>query len=79
MPDPLITPRAEITEAIVNAAAQASGLHPEQITAIDIDHAFVNITYNGASPGMHGAPGRSALRTYNTETGRLIDDNEIRP
>lgn len=78
MPEPLITPHPEITEALVNAAAKTTGLRPEQITAIEVDQTHITITYTGAMPGLMGGAGRNAIQTFDTKTGKLISDEAIR-
>lgn len=76
-PTTLVQPRSLIADALTTAVARATGLRVEQITTIHAGPEQILIGYVGAQPGMGGGRGRTALQTYDTRTGKLLDDRMV--
>lgn len=71
-------PRSEIADALTTAVAEITGLKAEQIITINASPEQILIGYRGAGPGLLGGHGRIAMQTWDTRTGKLIKDEEVR-
>lgn len=72
MSRPILAPVSDIAQSIVDAVVTFTGLKSTQIVRVDLDAAYVIVTYNGPDPGMGGGAGRVTVARYSTVDGTLF-------